>query len=130
MTLDKDRVVITGLGMISAIGHNVEECIKAAKEGKSGIEEAKSVCTDNCYSKLGAEVKNFNMDIPGTEGMDRVSKLAITASKEAVADAGLDDFNNSERVSVIMGSCVGGAVSIEGYYKNGYIISEDENGEI
>ena len=119
MTLDKDRVVITGLGMISAIGHNVEECIKAAKEGKSGIEEAKSVCTDNCYSKLGAEVKNFNMDIPGTEGMDRVSKLAITASKEAVADAGLDDFNNSERVSVIMGSCVGGAVSIEGYYKNG-----------
>lgn len=119
MTLDKDRVVITGLGMISAIGHNVEECIKAAKEGKSGIEEAKSVCTENCYSKLGAEVKNFNMEIPGTEGMDRVSKLAITASKEAVADAGLDDFNNSERVSVIMGSCVGGAVSIEGYYKNG-----------
>ena len=119
MTENKDRVVITGLGMISAIGHNVEECINAAKEGKSGIAEAKSVCTDNCYSKLGAEVKDFNMDIPGTEGMDRVSKLAITASMEACKDAGLDDFNNSERVSVIMGSCVGGAVSIEGYYKNG-----------
>ena len=119
MTENKDRVVITGLGMISAIGHNVEECINAAKEGKSGIAEAKSVCTDNCYSKLGAEVKDFNMDIPGTEGMDRVSKLAITSSMEACKDAGLDDFNNSERVSVIMGSCVGGAVSIEGYYKNG-----------
>ena len=119
MTQDNKRCVITGLGMISAIGHNVEECINAAKEGKSGIAEAKSVCTDNCYSKLGAEVKDFNMDIPGTEGMDRVSKLAITASMEACKDAGLDDFNNSERVSVIMGSCVGGAVSIEGYYKNG-----------
>ena len=119
MTDNKNRVVITGLGMISAIGHNVNECIEAAKAGKSGIAEAKSVDTTNCYSKLGAEVKNFNEDIKGTEGMDRVSKLAITASKEAVADAGFDDFNDSERVSVIMGSCVGGAVSIEGYYKNG-----------
>ncbi len=119
MTEIKNRCVVTGLGMISAIGSNVEECFNNAKKSVSGIEETTSVDTKDCYAKLAAEVKNYDLNkIEGTEGMDRVSKFAIKAAREAMADSGLKDFNNDTRVSVIMGSCVGGAVSIAHYYEN------------
>ena len=119
MTDIKNRCVVTGLGMISAIGNNVEECFENAKRSVSGIEETTSVDTENCYAKLAAEVMHFDLNsIEGTDGMDRVSKFAIKAAREAMADSGLVDFENNTRVSVIMGSCVGGAVSIAHYYEN------------
>ncbi len=119
MTEIKNRCVVTGLGMISAIGNNVEECFNNAKRSVSGIEEKTSVDTKDCYAKLGAEVKKFDLDsIEGTKDMDRVSKFAIKAAREAMADSGLKDFANDSRVSVIMGSCVGGAVSIAHYHEN------------
>ena len=119
MTEIKNRCVVTGLGMISAIGNNVDECFNNAKNSVSGIEETTSVDTENCYAKLAAEVKKFDLNsIEGTDGMDRVSKFAIKAAREAMADSNLKDFGNDKRVSVIMGSCVGGAVSIAHYYEN------------
>ena len=121
MTEIKNRCVVTGLGMISAIGNNVEECFNNAKKSVSGIDETTSVDTENCYAKLSAEVKDYSYEnLEGTEGMDRVSKFAIKAAREAMADSGLKDFNNDKRVSVIMGSCVGGAVSIAHYYENNH----------
>ena len=121
MTEIKNRCVVTGLGMISAIGSNVDECFNNAKNSVSGIEETTSVDTENCYAKLAAEVKKFDLNsIEGTDGMDRVSKFAIKAAREAMADSNLKDFNNDKRVSVIMGSCVGGAVSIAHYYENNH----------
>ena len=62
-----------------------------------------------------------DLDTPATAGdMDRVSKLCVKASGEALSDAKLDlSAENKTRVGVIMGSCVGGVVSIEHYYKNG-----------
>ncbi len=120
MTSDKNRCVVTGLGVISAIGNNVEECFKNAIASVSGIKQTHTVDTEGCYANLAAEVKDDTLDqIPGSEGMDRVSKLCLKASMEAMSDAGLSDFGYSPRVSVIMGSCVGGAVSIEEYFKNG-----------
>ncbi|MGM9969119.1 MAG: beta-ketoacyl synthase N-terminal-like domain-containing protein [Anaeroplasma sp.] len=119
MTINKNRCVVTGLGMINAIGNSVDECFENALKSISGIKETKTVDTENCYAKLAAEVSFDVNTIPNTEGMDRVSKLCIKAAKEALDDANLGDFNGSTRVSVIMGSCVGGAVSIESYYKNG-----------
>ena len=121
MTDIKNRCVITGLGMINAIGNNVDECFENAKNGVSGIETTTSVDTENCYASLAAEVKHFDLaSIPGTENMDRVSKFAIKAATEAMEDAKLNSFNDDTRVSVIMGSCVGGAVSIAHYYENGH----------
>ena len=117
---DRTRCVITGLGMISAIGGNVEECWKNAVNSVSGIEHTKTVDTENCYSDYAAEVRDDTLEsLPGTEGMDRVSKLCIKAVAEALGDAGLGDFGGDERVSVIMGSCVGGVVSVEEYYTKG-----------
>ncbi len=120
MTNDKNRCVVTGLGMISAIGNNVEECFTNAINSVSGIKETKSVDTTDCYAKLAAEVPSLLKEIESKgDDLDRVSKLCIKAAREAVSDAGLGDFGGDTRVSVIIGSCVGGVVSIEHYYKNG-----------
>lgn len=120
MTNDKNRCVVTGLGLISAIGNNVNECWNNAINSVTGIKETKTVDTEGCYANLAAEVNCNVLDtMAGCEDMDRVSKLCIKAAMEAMSDANLKSFNDNNRVSVIMGSCVGGAVSIESYYKNG-----------
>ena len=119
MPLDKNLCLVTCLGLISAIGNNVEECWNNALKSVSGIEKTTTVDTEGCYANLAAEVKDKTLDqIPHSEGMDRVSKLCLKASLEALEDAGLKTFSFDNRVSVIMGSCVGGAVSIEEYFKN------------
>lgn len=117
---EKNRCVITGLGMINAIGNSVDECFKNAINSVSGIKETKSVDTTDCYAKMGAEVTKCPDldDVENKDELDRVSKLCLHATKEALKDASLDKFGGNERVSVIIGSCVGGVVSIEHYYKN------------
>ncbi|MBP5275570.1 MAG: beta-ketoacyl-[acyl-carrier-protein] synthase family protein [Lachnospiraceae bacterium] len=112
------RCVVTGLGMINAIGKNVDECWENALKGTPGIDRVKSVNSDDCYAHLGAEVKDS--DIEMNDKVDRVSMLCLQASKEALKDANLT-VNESEagRFGVIMGSCVGGVVSIENYIEKG-----------
>ena len=118
MTDDK-RCVITGLGMISAIGNNVNECFENAKLAKSGISVTTSVDTENCYANLAAEVKDYSYnDKKELDDLDRVSKFGVIASLEALKDANLGNDFDPLKSSVIMGSCVGGAVSIEHYIKN------------
>ena len=120
---DKRRVVVTGLGIVCALGDNVEECFNAAVSGKSGIEEVKSVNTDGCYAKLGAEAK-ISGDKLSDKDCDRSSLLCIKAAEEALADAKYEITpENSARIGVIVGNCVGGAASIDKYFtdelKNG-----------
>ncbi len=120
MTSEDKRCVVTGLGIICAIGNDVEETWSNALKSVSGIHKTTSVDTTNCYADLAAEVKCDTLDeIETPEEKDRASKLCIKAAKEALKDAGLSDFDNDQRVSVIIGSCVGGALSVEHYHKNG-----------
>ncbi len=121
MTNNQLRCVVTGLGMLNAIGNSVDECWSNAINGKSGIKKPTSVNTEGCYADLGAEVNAADLDnTPYADEMDRVSKICVKAAGEAVRDAGLNMANeNATRVGVIMGSCVGGVVSIEDYYRNG-----------
>lgn len=111
-----NRCVITGLGVISAIGHNVPECWKNILESKSGIDHTHSLDTENCYADFAAEVPGFTESDPS---LDRATALCLSATGEAVADAGFSNFNGNGRVSVIMGSCVGGGRSLESYYRGG-----------
>lgn len=115
------RCVVTGLGLISAIGNNVDECWANALASKTGIDKVKSVDTTDCYANLGAEVDCDSLDdIEEAKNVDRVSKLCLKASAEAWEDAGLIvDEENAERIGVIMGSCVGGVISVENYINNG-----------
>lgn len=116
------RVVVTGLGLVCALGENTEQCWNAAVNGVSGIRPVKSVNAEGCYANLGAEVDTPNEKLSG-EDYDRSSLLCIKAAGEALADSGFEVTpENSGRIGVIIGNCVGGAVSIDKYYtanKNG-----------
>ena len=119
MTENKNRCVVTGLGVINAIGNNVNESWNNALKSVSGIKNTTTVDTKDCYATLAAEVNYKELDsIPNTANYDRVTKLCIKATLEALEDSNLKFFGGDTRVSVIMGSCVGGAVSIDHYYRN------------
>ncbi len=107
--------------MLNAIGNTVEECWSNAVDGVCGIRETAAVDTEGCYANLAAEVKADDLDkAKHASEMDRVSKLCVKAAGEALRDAGFEITDgNRERVGVIMGSCVGGVISIEDYYRNG-----------
>ena len=110
------RVVVTGLGLICALGENTEQCWNAAANGVTGIAPVKSVNAEGCYANLGAEVAAPNEKLSG-EDYDRSSLLCIKAAGEALADSGFEvTKENSSRIGVIIGNCVGGAVSIDKYY--------------
>ena len=113
---DKRRVVVTGLGLVCAIGDNTEACWSSAINGVTGIREVSSVNTDNCYANKGAEVLIKSSEL-SEENYDRSSLLCIKAAEEAFADAGFAvTEDNSDRIGVIIGNCVGGAASIDKYF--------------
>ncbi len=112
----ENRCVITGLGVISAIGHNVPECWENILASKSGIDHTRTLDTENCYADFAAEVRDFAETDPA---LDRATALCLKATDEAVHDAGLSGLGGDPRVSVIMGSCVGGGRSLESYYRGG-----------
>ena len=125
MTSNNRRCVVSGLGVICAVGNNVEETWKNALNSVSGIHKTTSLDTKNCYADLAAEVNCDTLDdIECPDEKDRASKLCIKAMKEALNDAGLGDFADSSRVSVIIGSCVGGVLSIEQYHRHGKNVNE------
>ena len=119
----KKRCVITGLGIVCPVGNDVKESWDSIQKGKTGIAKVTSVDTEGCYANLGGEV--FCDDLPAPQ-YDRSVRLCIRAAQEAIADAGFDAKAAGE-AGVIVGSCIGGAVSIDEYLtaqKNG---SEDDS---
>ncbi len=110
------RCVVTGLGLICALGGGTDKCWSAASGGITGIREVNSISTEGCYAHMGAEVAEGSEQLSG-EDYDRSSLLCIKAAAEALADAGYTvTAENSDRIGVIVGNCVGGAASIDKYY--------------
>lgn len=110
------RCVVTGLGLICALGDNTDKCWSAAAGGITGIREVKTFSTEGCYANKGAEVAESSEQL-SHEDYDRSSLLCIKAAGEALADAGYTVTpENSGRIGVIVGNCVGGAASIDKYY--------------
>ena len=117
MPMNEKRCVITGLGLVSAIGHNTEECFEAALKGVSGITDVKSFDTADCYSHKGAEVDLSNEELANGR-YDRTTALGIKAAGEAIKDAGIDmDSGDTSDIGVILGSCIAGAACVEKYYR-------------
>ena len=108
------RVVVTGLGLITALGTGLEKSWTAIKEGKSGIKTIESFDTTNTPVKCAGEVRDFSPEDFGIEKKEvkklaRNAQFAIAASKMAQADANLViDETNAERVGVIVSSGIGG----------------------
>ena len=114
--LNEKRCVITGLGLVCAIGNSTDECFASALNGISGIDDAKSFDTTNCYSHKGAEVKLTNAQLADGR-YDRTTALGIKAAGEAIKDAGLDlESEDASEIGVLLGSCIAGAACVEKYY--------------
>lgn len=112
------RVVITGLGVISPVGNNIETFWDSLVQGKSGIGEITYFDTTGYTTRIAGQVKDFDptafLDKKEARRMDRYSQFAMAAAKMAVEDAGLDiEKEDGNRVGVILGSGIGGVATME-----------------
>jgi 3-oxoacyl-[acyl-carrier-protein] synthase II len=105
------RVAITGIGVVSPVGNDAPSTWEAAVAGRSGIDYIKAFDTEGFDVKIAGEVKDF--DASGlaspkdVKRLDRNVLFALSAAKEALADAGVNGFN-PERVGIVVGCCIGG----------------------
>lgn len=116
--MNKRRVVVTGLGAISALGHNTKETWQGIKNGVCGIAEIANYDNNLTKVKLAAEVKNYEpsafLDKKAARKMDRFTQFGIIAAKEAFIDATLDiEKINADRFGVVVSSGIGGLGTIE-----------------
>jgi 3-oxoacyl-[acyl-carrier-protein] synthase II len=116
------RVVITGMGIVSPIGNNIDEFKNNLFLGKSGIDYVKKFDTKDFPTKISAEVKNFNPEefISKKElrHMDLFSQYALIASIEAVEMSKIDIKSIPYDVAVVIGCGIGGFSIIENQYRN------------
>ena len=124
MTLDKAskrRVVITGLGVASAIGIGKDVFWQALKSGASGVSKITAFDPTAFTTQFAGEIQNFEasqyLDAKRLKRMDRTSQLGVACAKMAVEDAGLDFRQKgfTERTGVIVGTAMAG---------HGYILNQ------
>ena len=111
------RVVITGMGVVSSLGCQLDSFFNNIKNGVSGISAIKSFDTSNHSVKIGGEV-NINLeeyfDKRELNRMDRFTAFALIAAKEAILNSKLtEDEKIKENVGVIIGSGIGGINTME-----------------
>lgn len=114
----KRRVVITGLGAITPIGHSVNETWDNLLKGVSGFDMITHFDASNFATRFAAEVKNFNpeehFDSKEARKLDVYTHYAIVAAREAVKDAGLTcGAFDPDRTGVITGVGIGGILTLE-----------------
>ncbi|MBZ7953257.1 MULTISPECIES: beta-ketoacyl-ACP synthase II [Campylobacter] len=119
------RVVVTGIGMINALGLDKEGSFKAICEGKSGVKKITLFDTTDFPVQIAAEITDFNpldvVDPKEVKKVDRFIQLGIKAAREAMQDANFKDNFNQEEFGVVSAAGIGGLPNIE---KNSIICSE------
>ena len=118
----KKKVVVTGMGVISCIGNNIEDFCASLKAGKSGITKIESFDTSNYEVKVAGEVKDFDpsiwIDKKEARKMARFTQFAAAATAQALIDAGLMGETDAEgkrpvkcdaeKTGIVMGNGIGG----------------------
>ncbi|MDD3220424.1 MAG: beta-ketoacyl-ACP synthase II [Lachnospiraceae bacterium] len=116
------RVVVTGMGAITPLGLNVEDFWKGIKNSEIGFGPITYFDTTDYKAKLAAEVKGFvgkeYMDFKSAKRMELFCQYAVAASKEAIADAGIEiEKEDAFRVGVSIGNGVGSLQAMQREYK-------------
>lgn len=112
------RVVITGVGLVSAVGIGTEDCWKALLAGTSGIRPITHFDASEFSARIAGEVSGFDplqyVEKKEVKKMDVFIQFALAASTFAMEDSGLPiEPENAERVGVFIGSGIGGFATIE-----------------
>jgi 3-oxoacyl-[acyl-carrier-protein] synthase II len=124
--MNKRRVVITGVGMITPLGTGVEKSWKALIEGRSGVRRITHFEPGDFPCQIAAEVPDFEIDnfieIKEQKKMDRFIHFGLAAATLAMEDSGLKITDgNADRIGVIVGAGMGGLPAIE---HNNQILNE------
>lgn len=120
-TPNQRRVVLTGLGSITNLGHDVTSTWSGLLEGRSGIRQITAFEQDDRWTtRIAGEISDWDpsdrLDHSEIKKMDRFSQLGVWAAAEAMEDSGLDwEQGDPYRRGVVIGSGVGGIQTIEYY---------------
>ncbi|HLF20573.1 MAG TPA: beta-ketoacyl-ACP synthase II, partial [Bacteroidota bacterium] len=127
--MDHRRVVVTGIGAITPIGHGKNGLWEGAKSGTSGVRTIDRFDTSQIQVKVAAQIDDFDplnfFDSKLSRRMDRFAQLGLAACDMALQDAGLphDPKKQNSRVGVTVGTALGGVAGAErqheAYIKNG-----------
>ena len=112
------RVVITGMGTINPIGHNVNETWESIKNKECGIQEISLIDSSTYKTKFDAEIKNYDpnefFDSKTAKRNDRYTQFGIIAAREAVKDSGITKENSDHsRIGTYFSSGIGGLTTIQ-----------------
>lgn len=116
--MEKKRVVVTGMGVISPVGTGLNKFWDSLVKGKSGIDKITRFDTSDLPSRIAGEVRDFNpeayIEKKELKRLDRFTQFAISATKMALEDADLDlSTVDKTRIGVILGSGIGGNATWE-----------------
>jgi len=117
-----NRVVITGLGVVSPVGTGKDVFWKSLLEGKNGIDKITRFDATEYKSQIAGEVKDFDpadyMDKKEAKRIDRYAQFAVAAAKMAVEDAKLNlEAEDCDRIGTFVGSGIGGIETMHGQYE-------------
>ena len=120
-----NRVVITGAGTINALGGSVLETLHAMREGQLGIGPLQMRDLDRLSVKIGGQIKDFDpeahFDRQKLALYDRVTQLVLLASREAMAQSGLEITEElSETTGVVLGTAAGGMNTWDDNFRSVY----------
>jgi len=107
------RVVVTGVGLLTSLGHDVPATWKKLLAGENGIRRIRCFDPSDLDAQIAAEVLDFDpvkrIDFKQARRMDRFTQFALWTAKEAVPDSGIDlGKENPERCGVLVGVGMGG----------------------
>ena len=117
-----DRVVVTGIGLVTPVGSDRKTTWDSLLEGKSGIDYISLFDAEGFESRIAAEVNDFDaapiLGRKDARRLDRFAQFACVAALEALEDAGMDmATEDPDRVGVLIGSGVGGIITISEQHK-------------
>lgn len=105
-----ERVFVTGLGLVTPLGNTVPANWRALRNGECGIDRVTIIETDDLAVTIGGEVRGLDPAVVevnkqvSARRMDRSSLFAVAAAREAMEDAGLPAWRDSNRAAVVLGS--------------------------
>ena len=116
------RVAITGLGIVTAIGHDVETYSKSLFDGRSGVSRLTGFDTTDFDSKIAGQIPDFDplnwLEKRTAARMDRFTQMGMAAVIQAVEDSGIDfDKEDRFRCGALIGTGIGGIAEIEAQHK-------------
>lgn len=107
-----NRVVVTGMGVLSPVGNDVKTFWESLKSGKCGIDKITKFDTGQYKVKVAGEVRDFDprqyMEKPDVIRSDIYTQFAVAAACQAVADSGVEGSVEPERIGVYIGTGIGG----------------------